>query len=530
MQPDEVTTKSAMTAVAQAAAASSTTIDGVFRRAFRVFVERVAVTSETRSWTYAELADRSWRLANALTSLGLKRGGRIAVLSETRPEYIEAYAACAALGVTVVALNIRMHPDELLHCLEKGRPTLLLASGSLAPVAATLRGGASFVLHWIAIGDREGWLDYETLIAKAPADEPPLVAEPEDIHNVLFTSGTTGRPKGAMISQRAAAIRGLRLAQWFRLTENDGFVGWLPLFHCGGDESLYATLLTGGVYATLRKADPETMFRVMERDRLTWTLLLPGVLTDFLHHPRRGDYDLGSFRFAIGYANMMPDIIAQLTAACGIDFYDAYGQSEVSYLLAHGVSGPGAPPSLRKLQAPLLDLRIVDDAMNEISDGQPGECVVRGASVMSGYLDDPKANEEVFQGGWLHTGDLLRRESDGSLTYVDRKRYLIKTGGENVYPAEVEAVMACHPAVQEACVFGVPDSYWGEAIKAMVVVRHGQDATAQEIVAWCRERLAGYKRPRFLEFVAAERLPRSATGKLQRHELAKWPVNEDQRV
>jgi len=282
--------------------------------------------------------------------------------------------------------------------------------------------------------------------------------------------------------------------------------------------------------APLSKADSEAMFRAIERHRLSWTLLLPGVLTDFLNHPRRGNYDLSSFRFAIGYANMMPDIIAQLTAACNIDFYDAFGQSEVSYLLAHGVSHPGERPSLRKQPAPLLDVRIVDDAMNEMPVGQPGECVVRGPSAMSGYLADPKANDDVFAGGWLHTGDLLRREPDGMLTYVDRKKYLIKTGGENVYPAEVEQVLARHPAVQEACVLGIPDSYWGETIKAVLVLRQNQQANATDIVAWCREHLASYKRPRLIEFVAPEQLPRSTTGKLQRHELAKWPVTDDQKV
>ena len=172
------------------------------------------------------------------------------------------------------------------------------------------------------------------------------------MHNVLYTSGTTGRPKGAMISHGAAATRGLRLAQWFRLGPDDGFIGWLPLFHCGGDESLYATMITGGRFGALRKADAETMFAMIERDRLSWTLLLPGVITDFLHHPRRGDYDLSSFRFAIGYANMMPNVVQQLTAACGIDFYDAFGQTESSYLLAHGVSHPGEAPTLRKLPVP----------------------------------------------------------------------------------------------------------------------------------------------------------------------------------
>ena len=519
-----------MAPVDRAATAAGATLDGVFRRAFEIFADRIAVTSEENSLTYAQLRDRAWRLAGALAAFGLARGDRIAVLSETRPQYVEIYAACAALGVTVVAFNIRLHPDEILYCLEKGRPSLLIASGPLTPVAASIRDRASCVEHWVALEAIGGWIDYEaTLEASAPV-EPPRVAEAEDIHNVLFTSGTTGRPKGAMISQRAAAVRGLRLAQWFGLGEADGFIGWLPLYHCGGDESLYATLMTGGRFCALLKADARTMFRVIARDRLTWTLLLPGVLTDFLNHPRRGDYDLTSLRFAIGYANMMPDIIAQLTAALDIDFYDAFGQSESSYLLAHGISGPGETPTLRKRPSPLLEVRIVDDAMNDMPVGQPGECIVRGPSVMSGYLDDDKANDEVFFGGWLHTGDLLRKETDGALTFVDRKRYLIKTGGENVYPAEVEAVIARHPAVQEVCVFGIPDAYWGETIKAVIVPRQGLSTTGQEIVAFCREKLASYKRPRFVEFVTSERIPRSATGKLQRHELAKWPVSDDQKA
>ncbi len=149
---------------------------------------------------------------------------------------------------------------------------------------------------------------------------------------------------------------------------------------------------------------------------------------------------------------------------------------------------------------------------------------------MSGYLDDDAANADVFKGGWLHTGDLLRREDDGTLTFVDRKKYLIKTGGENVYPAEVEAALCAHPAVQEACVFGVPDAHWGETIKAVLVLRDGQTAGSDEIERWCRERLAGYKRPRYLQYMRAEELPRSTTGKLQRHELARLPLSDAQRV
>ncbi len=383
---------------------------------------------------------------------------------------------------------------------------------------------------WYCLDPGDHRLDaYPDLLAgDAPVPEP--AAEPGDVHNVLYTSGTTGLAKGAMVSQQAAAVRALRLAQWFGLTPEDGFVGWLPLFHCGGDESLYATLLTGGRFAALRRADPETMFRVIERDRLTWTLLLPGVITDVLHHPGRAEHDLSSFRFAIGYANMMPTVVEQLTAAFDIDFCDAFGQTETSYVLAHGWSGPGETPSLRKLPTPLLEVRLVDEQLVETPVGVPGECVVRGPGVMSGYLDDPDATAEVFRGGWLHTGDVLVRAEDGSLSFVDRAKYLIKTGGENVYPAEVEQAIAGHPAVQEVCAFGVPDPRWGETVKVVVVAAPDRAVTGAEIVGWCRERLASYKRPRYVEFVSASDLPRSTTGKLQRHTLAERGARDVERV
>jgi len=514
-----------------ARAAMSCTVNDVFRRAFAVYADNVAVTSESGSWTYREVGERSARLAGALYELGIRRGDRVAVLSETRPEYVETYAALAALGATVLTLNIRLHPDELTYCVNSGKPVALLSSGSLAEHVRTVRSRASGVREWISYdAGGQDVLDYRALIDGASKPAPEVDVRADDVHNVLYTSGTTGRPKGAMISHGAAAIRGLRLAQWFGLTPSDGFVGWLPLFHCGGDESLYATVLTGGTYATLRKADAETMFRMIERDRLSWTLLLPGVITDFLHHPARIRYDLSSLRFAIGYANMMPNVVQQLTDTCGIDFYDAFGQTESSYLLAHGVSRGGQPPTLRKSPSPLMDVRLVDQDMTEVPAGQPGECVVRGPSVMSGYLDDPDATAEVFRGGWLHTGDMLVRHDDGTVSFVDRKKYLIKTGGENVYPAEVEQVIADHPAVQEVCVFGVPDDRWGETVKAVVVRSPDATVSADDLDAWCRDRLARYKRPRYVQFMRAEELPRSTTGKLQRHELARLPALVEERA
>jgi fatty-acyl-CoA synthase len=526
-----------------AADAGGTTVDALFRRAFRVFADRVAVTSDQPdepSWTYRELGERTDRLAAGLHASGLRRGDRLAVLSETRPEYVELYTAAARLGVALVTLNVRLHPDELAAVVAGAAPAALVTSGSLAPSAEAIRGRAPSVTAWYSLDPCPGF--DEVPRSAAPAPEP--AARPDDLHVVLYTSGTTGPPKGAMITQQAAAIRGLRLAQWFGLTPDDGFIGWLPMFHCAGDESLYGTLLTGGRFACLRRADPARILDLVERDRLSWTLLLPGVITDVLAEPV-GERDLGSFRFAIGYANMMPTVVEKLTAKYGIRFCDAFGQTETSYVLAHGFSGPGETPHLRKTPTPLVDVRIVeaseatgdghDAEMNEVGVGEPGECVVRGPGLMSGYLDDPAATAEAFRGGWLHTGDVLARAEDGTLAFVDRVKYLIKTGGENVYPAEVELAISGHPGVQEVCAYGVPDERWGETVKVAVVRAPGQDeddrgVTAADIVERCRERLAGFKCPRYVQFLDAADLPRSTTGKLQRHVLALRGADDAERV
>jgi acyl-CoA synthetase (AMP-forming)/AMP-acid ligase II len=519
--------------------ATGTTVDALFRRAFRVFADRVAVTSDQPDeapWTYRELGERTDRLAAGLHAAGLRRGDRLAVLCETRPEYVELYTAAARLGVALITLNVRLHPDELAVIVASAAPAALVTSGTLAPRAAALRERTTSVAAWYCVDPVPGFVDLATL-RDSGEPTPAPAARPDDLQVVLYTSGTTGPPKGAMITQQAAAIRGLRLAQWFGLTPDDGFIAWVPMFHCAGDESLYGTLLTGGRFACLRRADPARILDLVERDQLTWTLLLPGVITDVLAEPV-GTRDLDSFRFAIGYANMMPTVVERLTAKYDIRFCDAFGQTETSYVLAHGFSGPGETPHLRKTPTPLVDVRIVDPTASdivEVEDGTPGECVVRGPGLMSGYLDDPAATDEAFRGGWLHTGDVLRRDADGTLAFVDRVKYLIKTGGENVYPAEVEQAITGHPGVQEVCAYGVPDEHWGETVKVAVVRAprsggHGADVTAADIVARCRERLAGFKCPRYVAFLDAADIPRSTTGKLQRHVLAARGADPSERI
>jgi fatty-acyl-CoA synthase len=519
-------------ASALAAQASWFTVADLFRRSVDTYRNRVAVVSSETELTYGALDERVNRLADVLSGAGLEHGDRVAVLSSTRPEYIEVYFAAAKLGLTVVGLNIRMPPDELIHCIELSNPSAMFASPDQSPAAAAirLRGRAPERFWWFPDRVGERGSEYECLLRGGRPTPPEPVSEPEDIHCVMFTSGTTGRPKGAMISERASVMRAVRCASWFELTPEDGMIGWIPMFHTGGDECVKATFLTGGKFATLEKPDPEAMYAAIERHRLTWTALLPGVITDFLDHPRRSAYDLSSFRFALGYANMMPRVVQDFTTALGAGFWDTFGQTESSFVVALDLIRPGDRPSLRKRPAPLLELRIVDEELRELPVGTPGECVVRGPSVMSGYLDDPAATAEAFRGGWLHTGDVLVRHEDGTLTYVDRLKYLIKTGGENVYPAEIEQVLSAHPAIREACAISVPDPRWGETIKAIVVSEPGARCSAEELRAWCRERLAGYKCPRYVQFLPEAEVPRSTTGKILRHELERLEVTDEQRV
>jgi fatty-acyl-CoA synthase len=512
--------------------ASQLTLADLFRRSARLYAARTAVVSEDVEMTYSELDERTDRLANALAAEGLGRGDRIAVLSTTRPEYVEVYIAAEKLAVTVIALNTRLHADELLHCVELGHPRLMFTSAGLADVAEGLVARAADIEQLVRFPSRGRDRDseYEPMLGAASTEPIPCDSEPEDIHCVLFTSGTTGRPKGAMISQRASAMRAFRCADWFGLSAEDGMIGWIPMFHTGGDECLQATLLTGGKFATFEQADPVTLFRGIERHRLTWTAMLPGLITDFLHHPERMEYDLSSLRFTLGYANMMPRVVQEFTTATDSGFWDTFGQTESSFVVALDLVSPAQEPSLRKRPAPFLDIRIVDKEMRDLPAGVPGECVVRGPSVMSGYLEDAQATAAAFRGGWLHTGDVLVRNDDGTYTYVDRLKYLIKTGGENVYPAEVENVITSHPRVREACAVSVPDRRWGESVKAVVVLEPGTTASAQEISDWCRARLAGFKRPRYVQFLEYEQVPRSATGKILRHELEALEVTDEQRV
>lgn len=512
-------------------AARAVGIAQAFRQSARLHADRIAVESEDGTrLTYRELDRLSGSVASFMLDRGIRRGDRVAVMSDPAPAYVAVNVAGAKIGVTVVGVNTRSTAGDVAYCVEDSRARMLFFGADYRAVVEGSGVDVDLVELELAPGGDGGDATLGDAVAKVGDLSPPELGQPHDIHTVIYTSGTTGRPKGAMISQGAAAVRGLRLMAWFGLTQADAYLGWSPLFHTGGEEPLNATLMSGGRFMTFRKANPEQLVEAIEHRGGTWSWLLPGMFAEFLSVVAAKDAKLRGYRFAGGYGNLLPTRLIDDLVSRGPAFYDLFGQTESSLLVASNrIDRPGES-EWKKLPAPLLDVRVVREDGTEADVGEPGECVVRGPSVMSGYMNQPEATAEVFRDGWLHTGDILERSADGALVFADRKRYLIKTGGENVYPLEVETAVAAHRDVAEVCVVGVPDEKWGETVKAFVVVRPGSTADRAAIDAHCRERLAGFKRPRLIEFIQDSDVPRSVTGKILRAELAQRPITEDQRV
>ncbi|MEM7022270.1 MAG: AMP-binding protein [Pseudomonadota bacterium] len=487
----------------------------LFRARARIDPGATALVEGERSWTYAELNARVNQLAHVLEAEGVRRGDRVAMLSRNCAAYVEVELAAAKLGAIVAAQNWRLAGEELTHCLNLADPKLLIVADSLATDVAGL---PVEIPRTLMLGE------LEARMARAPANEPPDVAEPEDGLVILYTSGTTGLPKGAVISHRAMIARALVYGSDFNLPPRGGFMAWPPFFHMASTDQALATLLRGGPVIVVDGYQPGQMVEVIEREVLGWIPLLPGMIEPFLGEIRgsairpRGVYAIGAMADLVP-----PHQIAEITEVLGAPYANTFGATETGLppatadLIPIGV----APDDLAKRQSSFCEVRLVDPDDQDVPDGEAGECAIRGPTVFSGYWRAPEVNAKDFRGGWFHMGDMFARRPDGRLTFVDRVKYMIKSGGENIYPAEIERVLMADPRVDDAVVVRKPDDRWGE-VPVAVVARNDEGLTADDLTARCRASLAGYKRPKEIRFVAFEELPRSATGKIQRHEIEAW--------
>ena len=474
------------------------------------------VDSETGArYTWTTLDLRARALATLLRErYDVRQGDRVAVLALNAPEYLDALYACALLGAILAPLNWRLTPTELTTLLSDCTPTLLLTDDRYAEVAHAVAARQSGRLAVLPLADFPG--ADEALAARTI---PFTTADGEEPLLLLYTSGTMGIPKGALLSHRMLTWNAINTQISWGLRDDDITPTFAPLFHAGGLNVLTTPLAhCGGTVVLLRSSEPEAILRCIEMERCTIVFAVPTVFQRMMEHPAFATTDWSSVRFCVTGGSSCPLPVIEGYAARGLVFRQGYGLTEV------GVNCFSLAPedALRKAGSvgqPVFHsrARIVGEDGSDAPPGMVGELALAGPHVCSGYWLRPEATAEAYRDGWWHTGDQARRDSDGYYYIVGRKKDMYISGGENIYPAEIENALATHPDIVEAAVIAEPDARWGEVGVAVIVPRAPDTLTSAAVIAWCSERLARYKLPRRAVFV--ESLPRNAMGKVIKQEL-----------
>ncbi|MGK5169104.1 long-chain-fatty-acid--CoA ligase [Geodermatophilus sp. CPCC 205761] len=481
--------------------------------------ETVALRFDGTGRTYAELDERVTRLARALADRGVSAGDRVAVLALNATEVWETYLAGVRLGAVVVPVNFRLVADEVAYVLTDSGTTAMVVDAAMAELAAKAREQAPGVRTVLTIG-----ADYEAALAAAGAEPLDVDVDEDAGAFIMYTSGTTGRPKGAVLTHRNLLLHAFSQVAHLGTGPADRVaVPGAPLFHIAGLAGGLPPLLLGGTHVVLRSGgfDPVATLDLIERERVSSIFLVPAMWAAVCAVPGIADRDLSSLRrISWGAAPASTTLLrTMIDTFPQAEVVTAFGQTECSPVTCL-LRGEDSVRKIGSVGTPMLnvEIRVVDEAMRDVPQGGVGEIVYRGPLVMKEYWGKPEATAEAFAGGWFHSGDLVRQDEEGYVYVVDRKKDMIITGGENVYCAEVEDVLAGHPKVGEVALIGVPDTRFGEAPLAVVAPRDPADPpTPAELTAWCRERLAHYKNPREYSIVAA--LPRNPSGKVLKTRL-----------
>ena len=456
--------------------------------------------------------------AQALQSKGLKKGARVGLISRNRPEVLFVHGAILFVDVCIVPLHPMGSIDDVAYMIEDAQIEAMIFDGDhYQDMVRSLQQRIPRLKHWFALGSTGVGEDL-TKVAESflPVPLVPLHTDPEDVVRVSYSGGTTGKPKGIMGSARyLQAMMDILLKEW----EWPGEIRQLicsPLSHAGGTVFM-PTMLKGGSMVVLPGFDATAVLEAIEKHRITCMLVVPTMIYALLDHPRLGEYDLSSLEIIYyGSSLISPSRLREGIERLGPIFFQFYGQGEAPMSVTTLKRAEHDPSDLSRLAScgrpvPWVRVQLLDDQHNPVPDGEPGEICVQGPLLMSGYLNQPEQTAEAFAGGWLHTGDIAIRDPQGFLRIVDRKKDMIITGGFNVYPREVEDVLSSHPAVAAAAVIGVPHEKWGEAVKAIVVLRAGAVVSEAELIALVRERKGAVHAPKSLVF--ADKIPLSGLGK-----------------
>ena len=507
-------------------------IDDAFWRSARLYPATPAVIDAQRSLTYAELGHEVSRLASALLAGGCQAGDRVAIIAKNRWEYAALYCAAASIDAVVVPLNWRLSVPELHWILGNATPRVVIASAPFSQAIDGLRAELDNAQAWIALDEAPaGWTPWCKALADAPAIVPDPIRPPQALHAELaqvYTSGTTGRPKGAVLTHANVAGGIAGVASDFALQPGqDKILQVTPLFHVGGMLMVLLCLSNSATLRLLPEFEPMPTARCLAHEGITHTLMVPAMLRWMLSEPGVDQLDFPALRLvAYGAAPMPLQLLEQAMGRLSCGFFQGYGLSETAGMLT--VLRPqdhvldGSPRSLARLASAGREMagthiRVVDAQGQDLPAGQLGEVVARGACVSPGYWGLPEATREANKGGWFWTGDIGFLDEERYLTIVDRSKDLIVLGGENIYPREIELALLTHPAVVDTAVIGIPHTTWGEEVLAFVSLRPDVAFEPRGLVAHCRQSLARYKCPTQIQQVPA--IPRNAAGKIEKSAL-----------
>ncbi len=490
---------------------------------------RTAFVCGNERRSYDEFSKRARALAAAFQELGLRRGDRVAVLMWNCPELLETYYATWIAGGCVVPLNARFQAEEIAYHISDPKCSLVVIGQEFQDLVAAVLPQLKSVKHVIAIeSSHKGFISYDGLLQASNADDlMDNVVSDDDLAWLFYTSGTTGKPKGAMLTHGNLTFAAVSwVADLMHLEPEDVAIHAAPLTHGAGFHALALTMKgCTQVIPQSKRFDPELFCSTVSEHQVTNTWLVPTQIKMLLRYPSLEQWDLSSLKWIVyGGAPMYVSDMKEALRRIGPVFVQLFGQGETpmtaTYLRRenHVAEGPGSEKLSSCGHARSgIELRIVGPSDEELPAGTAGEICVRGPSVMKGYWEQPDATNEALRGGWLHTGDVGSLDEHGYVYILDRSKDMIISGGENIYPREIEEVLVQHPCVAEACVIGVPDEMWGEAVKAVVVLKPDAAATAEEIKTFVGTRIAGYKKPKSVDFV--EEIPKNAYGKLLRREI-----------